>query len=164
MTETPWLDLPYQSLSRDNVRIEAGKRGLTLRKLMALYYHHDRERAVQLSFSWCVDRKQPEQLFGRAQVGKFVGDLAEFLEERVTLTGKSLDALQGRKKNQHGGDSQRQEPGSSDLRKRKRGGNRKPKDARRKKRQHREASAAAPPQLPASIIYEDRNCNRFRSS
>ncbi len=80
MTGTPWLDLPYQSLSRENVRIEAGERGLTLRKLMALYYHHDRERAVQLSFSWCVDRKQPEQLFGRAQVGKFVGDLAEFLE------------------------------------------------------------------------------------
>ncbi|MFO0000746.1 MAG: hypothetical protein ACK559_06430, partial [bacterium] len=80
----------------------------------------------------------------------------------MTLTGKSLDALQGRKKKQHGGDSQQQEPGSSNLRKRKRGGNRKPKDARRKKRQHREASAAAPPQLPASIIYEDRDCNRFR--
>jgi hypothetical protein len=108
MAETPWLDLPYRSLSRDNVRIEAGKRGLTLRKLMALYYHHDRERAVQLSISWCVNREQPEQLFGRARVDKFVGDLAEFLKERVTLTGKSLDALQGRKKKQHGGVSQQQ--------------------------------------------------------
>ena len=41
MAETSWLDLPYQSLSRENIRAEAAKRGLTLRKLMALYYHHE---------------------------------------------------------------------------------------------------------------------------
>jgi len=169
MAETSWLDLPYQSLSRENVRAEAAKRGLTLRKLMALYYHHDRERAVQLSVSWCVSRKQPEQLFGKAQIDRFVGDLTECLKEgrvKLTLTGDSLDALRGRKKKQHGKDSQQQppqqNPGSSNPRKRKRGGNRKPKDARRKKRRHREASAAAPPQLASSVLYEDRDGNKFR--
>jgi hypothetical protein len=81
MAETPWLDLPYQSLSRKNVRDEAARRGLTLRKLMALYYQHDKERAVQLSVSWCVSRKQPEQLFGKAWVDQFVGDLTKCLEE-----------------------------------------------------------------------------------
>jgi hypothetical protein len=77
---------------------------------MALYYHHDRERAVQLSVSWSVSREQPKQLFGKAQIDRFVGDLAEFLEERVTLTGKSLDASQGRKKKQRGNDPQQQPP------------------------------------------------------
>jgi hypothetical protein len=38
MAETPWLELPYRSLSRENVRAEAARRGLTFRKLMALYY------------------------------------------------------------------------------------------------------------------------------
>ena len=60
------MDLPYQSLSRKNVRDEAARRGLALRELMKLYHQHDRERAVRLSFSWCVSRNQPEELFGKA--------------------------------------------------------------------------------------------------
>ena len=113
MAETPWLDLPYQRLSRENVRAEAAKRGLTLRKLMALYYHHDRERAVQLSVSWCVSREQPKQLFGKAQIDRFVGDLTECLKEgrvKLTLTGDSLGALRERKKKQHGKAPQQQPP------------------------------------------------------
>jgi hypothetical protein len=49
MAETPWLELPYQSLSKENVRAEAARRGLTFRKLMALYYQHDRERGPSTS-------------------------------------------------------------------------------------------------------------------
>ena len=45
------MDLPYRSLSRENVRDEAARRSLTLRKLMNLYHQHDKERAVQLSLS-----------------------------------------------------------------------------------------------------------------
>ncbi len=107
MAETPWLDLPYRSLSKENVRAEAARRGLTLRKLMALYYQHDNERAVQLSVSWCVSRKQPKELFGKARVEQFVGDLTKCLEEgrvRLTLTGDSLDELRGLKKEQRGED------------------------------------------------------------
>jgi hypothetical protein len=66
MAETPWLDLPYLSLSRENVRAEAARQGLAFRRLMALYYQHDRERAFHLSLHWCVDRKHPEKLFGKA--------------------------------------------------------------------------------------------------
>jgi hypothetical protein len=81
MAETPWMDLPYQSLSRKNVRDEAARRGLALRELMKLYHQHDKERAVRLSFSWCVSRNQPEELFGKARVDQFVGDLTKCLEE-----------------------------------------------------------------------------------
>ena len=160
------MDLPYRSLSRENVRDEAARQDLTLRKLMGLYYQHDKERAVQLSISWCVSRKQPEELFGEARVDQFVGDLTKYLEgERVklTMTGDSLDELRGLKEERRGRDLQqqppRQDPGSSNPRKRRRGGNRKPKDARRKKRRHREASAAAPPPLVSSVLYEDRDGN-----
>jgi hypothetical protein len=66
MAETPWLELPYRSLSKENVRAEAARRGLTFRKLMALYYQHDRERAVHLSLHWSVDRDHPKKLFGKA--------------------------------------------------------------------------------------------------
>jgi hypothetical protein len=138
MAETPWLDLPYRSLSRENVRDEAARQDLTLRKLMGLYYQRDKERAVHLSLSWCVSRKQPEELFGKARVDQFVGDLTKYLEEervRLTMTGDSLDELRGLKEKRRGGDLQqqppRQDPGSSNPRKRRRGGNRKPKDARR---------------------------------
>ena len=133
MAETPWLDLPYRSLSRKNVQDEAARQDLTLRKLMGLYYQHDKERAVHLSISWCVSRDQPEELFGKARVDQFVGDLTKFLEEervRLTMTGDSLDGLRGLKEKQRGGDLQqqppRQDPGSSNPRKRRRGGNRKP--------------------------------------
>ncbi len=73
MAETPWLDLPYRSLSKENIRAEAARRGLTFRKLMALYYRQDRERAVHLSLCWCVDREHPKRLFGKARVDQFVG-------------------------------------------------------------------------------------------
>ncbi len=152
MAETPWLDLPYQRLSRKNVRDEAARRGLALRELMKLYHQHDKERAVRLSVSWCVSRSQPEELFGKARVDQFVGDLTKCLEEgrvRLTLTGESLDRLRGLERKRRGEDSQQQlplqDPGTAGPRKRKRGGNRKPKDARRKKRRHREAAAATPP-------------------
>ncbi len=145
MAETPWLELPYRSLSRENVRAEAARQDLTLRRLMGLYYQHDRERAVHLSLSWCVDRQQPEELFGKARVDQFVGDLTKYLEGervRLTVTGDadphSLDELRGLKEERRGGDLQQQHPqqgpGPSYPRKRKRGGNRKPKDARRRER------------------------------
>ena len=134
MAETPWLELPYRSLSKENVRVEAARRGLTFRKLMGLYYQHDRERAVHLSLSWCVDRKHPEKLFGKARVDQFVGDLTKYLEGervRLTVTGDadphSLDELRGLKEERRGGDLQQQHPqqgpGPSNPRKRKRGGN-----------------------------------------
>ncbi len=136
---------------------------------MNLYHQHDKERAVRLSFSWCVSRSQPEELFGKARVDQFVGDLTKCLEEgrvRLTLTGDSLDELRGARRKRRGKDSQQQpprrDPGSSNPRKRKRGGNRKPKDARRKRRQHREAAAATPPQPVDSVLYEDRDGNQFR--
>ena len=164
MAETPWLDLPYLSLSRENVRAEAAKQGLAFRRLMALYYQHDRERAVHLSLHWCVDRKHPEKLFGKARVGQFVEDLTKYLKgERVklTVTGgldpHGLDELRALKEERQAGDLQQQRPqqgpGPSNPRKRKRGGNRKPKDARRRSRQQRTTPAAAlPPPVP-SILY-----------
>jgi hypothetical protein len=93
MAETPWLDLPYRSLSRENVRDEAARQDLTLRKLMGFYYQHDKERAVHLSLSWCVSRKQPEELFGKARVDQFV--YLEGERVRLTMTGDSLDELRG---------------------------------------------------------------------
>ncbi len=173
MAETPWLDLPYQRLSRENIRAEATRRGLTFRKLMAIYYRHDRERAVHLSLSWSVNQKHPEKLFGKARVGQFVGDLTKYLDKkRVKLTvmgdadPHSLDQLRGLKEGQHGGDLQRQHPQQgpepSKSRKRKRGGNRKNKDARRRERKRRTTPAAAlPPPLP-SILYEDGTGNEYR--
>jgi len=173
MAETPWLDLPYQRLSRENIRAEAARRGLTFRKLMAIYYRHDRERAVHLSLSWCVNQKHPEKLFGKARVGQFVGDLTKYLDKkRVKLTvmgdadPHSLDQLRGLKEGQHGGDLQQQHPqqgpGPSKPRKRKRGGNRKLKDARRKERQQRTTpTAALLPPVP-SILYEDGAGNEYR--
>ena len=173
MAEPPWLDLPYQRLSRENIRAEAARRGLTFRKLMAVYYRHDRERAVHLSLNWCVNREHPEKLFGKARVGQFVGDLTKYLDKkRVKLTvmggvdPHSLDQLRGLKEGQHGGDPQQQHsqqgPGPSKSRKRKRGGNRKNKDARRSERKRRTTPAAAlPPPLP-SILYEDGTGNEYR--
>ncbi len=163
MAETPWLELPYRSLSKENVRAEAARRGLTFRKLMALYYQHDRERAVHLSLHWCVDRDHPKKLFGKARVGQFVEDLKEFLEEarvKLTVAGDldphGLDKLRALKEERREGDLQQQRPqqgpGSSNPRKRKRGRNRKAKDARRR-----------PLPLPVpSICYEDRDGNEFR--
>jgi hypothetical protein len=173
MAETPWLDLPYRSLSKENIRAEAARRGLTFRKLMALYYRHDRERAVHLSLSWCVDREHPEKLFGKARVDQFVGDLTKYLDEKrvkLTVMGNadphSLDKLRGLKEGQHGGDLQQQlpqqSPGPSKPRKRKRGGNRKLKDARRRERKQRATSAAAPPPPVPSILYEDGTGNEYR--
>jgi hypothetical protein len=173
MAETPWLDLPYRKLSRQNVWDEAARQDLTLRRLMGLYYQHDRERAVHLSLSWCVNREQPEELFGKARVDQFVGDLTKYLEGervRLTVTGgvdpRSLDELRGLKEERRGKDLQQQpprrDPGSSNPRKRKRGGNRKPKDARRRERRQRKTSTAAPPPLAPSILYEDRAGNEFR--
>jgi hypothetical protein len=79
MAETAWLELPYRSLTRENVRAEAARRGLSFRDLMALYYRQDRERAVHLSIHWRVDPDHPKRLFGKARVGQFVGDLRGFL-------------------------------------------------------------------------------------
>jgi hypothetical protein len=117
VAETPWLELPYRSLSKENVRAEAARRGLTFRKLMALYYQHDRERAVHLSLHWCVDRDHPKKLFGRARVGQFVEDLNEFLEEervRLTVTGDldphGLDKMRALKEERRAGDLQQQRP------------------------------------------------------
>ena len=173
MAEPPWLDLPYPRLSRENIRAEAAKRGLTLRKLMVMYYRHNRERAVHLSLNWCVNQEHPEKLFGKARVSQFMGDLTKYLhKKRVKLTvmgdadPHSLDQLRGLKEGQHGGDPQQQHaqqgPGPSGSRKRKRGGNRKNKDARRRERKRRTTPAAAlPPPLP-SILYEDGTGNEYR--
>ncbi len=78
MAGTPWLDLPYRSLTRENVRDEAASRGLTFRDLMGLYYRQDEERAIHLSMHWRVDPDHPRKLFGKARVGQFVGDLGGF--------------------------------------------------------------------------------------
>ncbi len=80
MAGTPWLDLPYMDLTRENVRAEAARRGLTFRELMSLYYRQDEERAIHLSMHWRVDH--PRKLFGRARVGQFVGDLGGFWQGR----------------------------------------------------------------------------------
>jgi hypothetical protein len=172
MAETPWLELPYRSLSKENVRAEAARRGLTFRKLMALYYQHDRERAVHLSLHWCVDRDHPKKLFGKARVGQFVEDLKEFLEEarvKLMVAGDldphGLDKLRALKEERRAGDLQQQRPqqgpGPSNPRKRKRGGNRKAKDARRRPRQQRTTPAAALPLPVPSICYVDRDGNEF---
>ncbi len=86
------MDLPYRSLTRENVRAEAARRGLSFRDLMALYYQQDRERAVHLSIHWRVAPDHPKKLFGKARVGQFVGDLREFLvgaRVKLTVTGGS---------------------------------------------------------------------------
>ncbi len=173
MAETPWLDLPYQRLSRENVRDEAARRGLALRELMKLYHQHDKERAVHLSLAWCVDLKHPEKLFGKGRVDQFVGDLTKYLDEKrvkFKVMGNAdprpLNKLRGLKEEQHGGDLQQQHPqqgpGPSKPRKRKRGGSRKNKDARRRERKRRTTPAAAPPSPLPSVIYEDDNGNEYR--
>ncbi len=75
MAETPWLELPYRSLTKENVRAEAARRGLTFRELMDLYYQHDRERAILLSIHWRVVPDHPKELFRKSRVGQFVGHL-----------------------------------------------------------------------------------------
>jgi hypothetical protein len=113
MAETPWLELPDRSRHRENVRAEAARRGLTFRKLMALYYRHDRERAVHLSLHWSVVRDHPKRLFGKARVSQFVEDLKEFLEgARVKLAvagdldPHGLDKLQALKEERRARDLQ----------------------------------------------------------
>jgi hypothetical protein len=44
MAGSPWLDLPFMELTRENVRAEAARRGLSFRKLMDFYYRQDPER------------------------------------------------------------------------------------------------------------------------
>jgi hypothetical protein len=161
MAEIPWLELPYRSLSRENVRAEATRRGLTFRKLMALYYQHDRERAILLSIHWRVTPDHPKKLFGKSRVGQFVGDLREYLAEarvKLTVTGEldphGLDKLRALKEERQARDLQRQRsqqsPGPSNPRKRKRGGNRKAKDAWRRSRQQRTTPADALPRRSPS--------------
>jgi hypothetical protein len=96
MAGTPWLDLPYRSLTKENIRAEAARRGLTFRKLMALYYQHDEERAIHLSMHWRVDPDHPRKLFGKARVGQFVGDLGE------VLAGAGIDLTVTRGDDPHG--------------------------------------------------------------
>jgi hypothetical protein len=172
MAGTPWLDLPYRSLTKENVRAEAAWRGLTFRKLMALYYQHDEERAIHLSMHWRVDPDHPRKLFGKARVGQFVGDLGEFLAGAgIDLTATrgddphGLDKLRVLKEERRVRDLQEQRPqqgpGLSNPRKRKRGGNRKAKDARRRPRQKRTTPAEALP-LPNSYVrYDDGDGNIY---
>ncbi len=117
MADTPWLDLPYRSLTRENVRAEAARQGLSFRDLMALYYQQDRERAVHLSIHWRVAPDHPEKLFGKARVGQFVGDLREFLvgaRVKLTVTGElnphGLDKLRALKEERRARDLQQQRP------------------------------------------------------
>jgi hypothetical protein len=172
MAETPWLELPYRSLSRENVRAEAARRGLTFRKLMALYYKQDRERAVLLSIHWRVAPDHPRKLFGKSRVGQFVGDLREFLagaRVKLTVTGEldphGLDKLRALKEERQARDLQQQRsqqgPGTSNPRKRKRGGNRKAKDARRRPRQQRTTPTEALPPPVSELRYEDRDGSKY---
>jgi hypothetical protein len=78
-------------LTRENVRAEATRRGLSFRKLMDLYYRQDPERATHLSLYWKVAPRHPEKLFGKSRVGQFVGDIRKFLAE----AGIRLTAVQG---------------------------------------------------------------------
>jgi hypothetical protein len=172
MAETPWLELPYRSLSRENVRAEAARRGLSFRDLMDLYYRQDKERAVHLSIHWRVDPDHPKKLFGKARVGQFVGDLREFLAGAgVKLTmmwgadPHGLDKLQALKEDRQARDLQaqrpKQGPGPVNPRKRKRGGDRKAKDARRRPRQQRTTLAEALPPPNADLCYEDRDGSKY---
>jgi hypothetical protein len=152
MAGTPWLDLPYRSLTRENVRAEAARRGLTFRDLMGLYYRQDEERATHLSMHWRVVPDHPKKLFGKARVGQFVGDLGEFLAGtgvNLTVTRgddpHGPDKLRALKEERRVRDLQEQRPQQgpepSNPRKRKGGGIRKAKDGRRRPHQRRTTPA-----------------------
>jgi hypothetical protein len=172
MAGTPWLDLPYMALTRGNVRAEAAGRDLSFRGLMALYYQHNVERAVHLSMHWRVVPDHPKQLFGKARVGQFVGDLREFLAGAgfdLTVTSGNdslgLDELRALKEERRVRDLQERRPQQGlepvNPRKRKRGGDRKAKDTRRRPRQKRTTPAEALPPPNTDVRYDDGDGNVF---
>jgi hypothetical protein len=130
MAETPWLDLPFMELTRENVRAEATRRGLSFRKSMDLNYQQYPGRAIHQSLYWKVAPRHPEKLFGKSRVGQFVGDVRKFLAGAririTTVTGEDphgLDQMQELKKERQARDLQEQRsqqgPGEPKARKRK---------------------------------------------
>jgi hypothetical protein len=92
MFESDWLDLPFNELTYENIRVESKRQpGDTVRGALGRYVRHDSRRALRMLLYWEEDRCRVQAVIGKDRWVPAVADVRDFLRVQNMLPDRPDD-------------------------------------------------------------------------